>query len=477
MSAITLDFQPSAQATDNTNFVYDLKKVVGSGNVLTDPRKTQRYRKGFRFGNGKALAVVRPGSLVEQWRVLLLCVQNKKIVIMQASNTGITGGSTPDGDSYDRDIVIISTRRMQKIQLIDDGRQVVCLPGATLYQLEAALKPLNRDPHSVIGSSCIGASVFGGISNNSGGALIHRGPAYTEMALFATVTAAGTVQLVNHLGIELGSDPEKVLAALENQTYKASDVDLKGDRQASDHNYQSHVREIDADTPARFNADPSRLYEASGSAGKVMTFAVRLDTFEKPKSTQVFYIGTNDVQELTTIRRDMLSTFSDIPISGEYLHRTAFDIAEKYGKDTFLAIQYLGTDRLPLMFALKGRFDAFASSVPFLPHDLSDRVMQFAASLFPKHLPKRMRQFRDKYEHHLMVRMSGTNAQEAREYLRKMFPSTNGDFFECTASEGEKAFLHRFAAAGAAIRYRAIHRDEISDIVALDIALRRNDRE
>ena len=31
--------------------------------------------------------------------------------------------------------------------------------------------------------------------------------------------------------------------------------------------------------------------------------------------------------------------------------------------------------------------------------------------------------------------------------------------------------------AGAAIRYREVHRREVEDIVALDIALRRNDRE
>ena len=76
---------------------------------------------------------------------------------------------------------------MPKIRLIGDGRQVICLPGATLFQLENALKPLGREPHSVIGSSCIGASVFGGICNNSGGALIHRGPAYTQMTLFARI--------------------------------------------------------------------------------------------------------------------------------------------------------------------------------------------------------------------------------------------------------------------------------------------------
>lgn len=37
--------------------------------------------------------------------------------------------------------------------------------------------------------------------------------------------------------------------------------------------------------------------------------------------------------------------------------------------------------------------------------------------------------------------------------------------------------MHRFAAAGAAIRYQAVHADEVEDILALDIALRRNDTE
>ena len=37
--------------------------------------------------------------------------------------------------------------------------------------------------------------------------------------------------------------------------------------------------------------------------------------------------------------------------------------------------------------------------------------------------------------------------------------------------------LHRFAAAGAAVRYGAIHRDRVEDILALDIALRRNEED
>jgi D-lactate dehydrogenase (quinone) len=208
-----------------------------------------------------------------------------------------------------------------------------------------------------------------------------------------------------------------------------------------------------------------------------MIFAVRLDTFVKEEETEVFYIGTNDPAELTEIRRRMLAHCKDLPISAEYMHRQAFDIAETYGKDTFLAIQYLGTDWLPTLFAIKGRFDAFAGRLNFLPRDLSDRIMQWISRLFPNHLPKRIKEYRDKYEHHLLLKMSGAGIGADRRFLESIFPSAQGDFFECTDDEGEKAFLHRFVTAGAAVRYRAIHRREVEDIIALDVALRRNDRD
>ncbi|WP_158939912.1 D-lactate dehydrogenase [Burkholderia sp. S171] len=458
--------------------IADLRNIVGEKHTLTDDDATRRYRTGFRFGAGKALAVVRPGTIVEQWNVLQACIAANVIVITQASNTGLTGGSTPDGDDYDRDVVIVSTTRMNKVYVINDGKQVVCLPGATLDQLESMLKPLGREPHSVIGSSCIGASVFGGVCNNSGGALVHRGPAYTEMAVFAQVDATGRLSLVNHLGVELGEAPDDILGRLERGEF--SDANVRHDAGAgSDHGYAAHVREIDADTPARFNADPQRLHEASGSAGKVMVFAVRLDTFPIEQNAKVFYIGTNRPDELTEIRRHALHDFDYLPISGEYLHRDAFDIAEEYGKDTFLAINYLGTSRLPAFFGLKSRFDALCDRIGFFPSHVTDRVMQAASRLFPNHLPPRMKQYRDKYEHHLMLKVKAESVEETRAFLSCYFESENatGGYFECTDDEGRKAFLHRFAAAGAAVRYRAVHTREVEDIVALDIALRRNDRD
>ena len=286
---------------------------------------------------------------------------------------------------------------------------------------------------------------------------------------------SGDVHLINHLGVNLGNDPETILDRLDRDAFTEADIEYGTGRVASDHDYVQHVRDIDADTPGRFNADPRRLFEACGSAGKVMIFAVRLDTFPKEDQTKVFYIGTNDPTELTRIRRHILAHFKDLPIEGEYIHRTAFDIAEKYGKDTFLAIHYLGSDWMPRLFAAKGRFDALIGRIRFLPKDLSDKLMQAASRLFPSHLPKRMKDYRDRYEHHLMLRMGRASVADARHFLESIFPSAQGDFFECSDDEGEKAFLHRFTVAGAAIRYRAIHRREVEDIVALDVALPRND--
>lgn len=458
---------------DDTTLLADLRTIVGRGHVLTGAAQTRRYIRGIRFGEGRVAAVVRPGSLVEMWRALQCAVQSGRAVIMQAANTGLTGGSTPWGDSGGREVVLISVMRIAGIHHIDGGKQVLCLPGATLDRLEKSLRPLGREPHSVIGSSCIGASVMGGVCNNSGGALVRRGPAYTELSLYAEVGADGVLRLVNHLGIDLGQEPEEILTRVEAGQFGALSADAA---HASDPDYQSHVRQIDAATPARFNADPRRLHEASGCAGKLAVFAVRLDTFEAEAETAAFYIGTNDAAELTRIRRHILSQFENLPVAAEYIHRDAYDIAARYGKDTFLFIKKFGTDRVPLLFATKARIDSLTERLG-LGTAVSDRVAQWVAGLLPQHLPARLNAFHDRYEHHLLLRMGGHGIAEARAWLSATFPSASGDMFECSPDEARDAFLHRFAVAGAATRYRAVHPDTVEDIVALDIALRRNDED
>lgn len=445
-----------------------LRAIVGRRHLLTGERATARFRHGYRTGAGAAVAVVRPGSLVELWQVAQACVAADVSIIMQAANTGLTGGSTPDGDDYPGGVVIVATMRIAGLHLIRDARQVVCLPGTTLDALEKALAPLGREPHSVIGSSCFGASVIGGVCNNSGGSLVRRGPAYTELALYGQVGADGVLRLVNRLGIALGEAPEEVLARVERGDFSDADVLPCDAARAHDHDYAAHVRAIDADTPARFNADPRRLREAAGSAGKLIVFAVRLDTFPVERDTATFYIGTGDPMVLTGLRRAILSRPELLPIAGEYMHRTAFDIADHYGRDMFAVIERLGTARLPALWAAKGRIDALWPGA-------SDRWMQRAGRWLRDHLPARMRAFRDRYPHHLILKMPGDAATATRALLDATIGADG--WFECDPVEAKKAFLHRFVAAGAAVRYRAVHRDTVEDIVALDVALPRNARD
>ena len=460
---------------NNQQLLAALSKVLGSENIQTQANKTEHYRTGWRSGGGSALAVLFPQNLSAFWHALELCVEADCIMIMQAANTGLTEGSTPSSDGYDRDIVIFNTLAMDDLVVLEQGKQVLSFPGTTLHKLEKTLKPLARAPHSVIGSSCLGASIVGGVANNSGGALVKRGPAYTELSLFARVDEKGQLHLVNHLGIELGETPEEILKNLMTGNFAHNN--LVTDKSASATDYEGLLRDVDADTPSRFNADTSKLYEASGCAGKIAVFAVRLDTFEVPNQEQTFYIGTNDPKTLSDLRRHILSEFQNLPEVGEYLHREIFDIAEKYGKDTFLSIQHLGTDRLPKLFALKGRLDATFKKWRFMPSNFTDKVMQLASYLFPQHLPKRMLEFRDNYEHHLILKMSDGGIAEAKQFLKSYFTQNPqaGGYFECTPDEASKAYLQRFAAAGAAIRYQALHEDKVGDILALDIALRRND--
>ncbi|MEM9270663.1 MAG: D-lactate dehydrogenase, partial [Pseudomonadota bacterium] len=115
----------------NDALLETFRKTVGKRHVLVGARATERFRRGFRSGEGEALCVVQPATLLEQWKVLQACVDADKIVILQAANTGLTEGSTPKG-TYDREVVILSTLRMDKVHLLQGGEQFVSLPGGTL---------------------------------------------------------------------------------------------------------------------------------------------------------------------------------------------------------------------------------------------------------------------------------------------------------------------------------------------------------
>jgi D-lactate dehydrogenase len=75
--------------------------------------------------------------------------------------------------------------------------------------------------------------------------------------------------------------------------------------------------------------------------------------------------------------------------------------------------------------------------------------------------------------------MSDGGIDEAKNYLSDFFAAggADGGYFECNADEAERAYLHRFAAAGGALRYQMLNQDKEGDMLALDIALKRNDQD
>lgn len=464
------------------SLVKELTAVVGEKQCLVDPARTKRYRTGFFYGTGDALAVVIPKTLVEYYRVLKLCCEYDAIVINQAANTGVTGGSTPWGNDYDRPIVIINTLELDGIKIIKedtDAPQAVCQAGSTLYRLEEKLLKIDREPHSVIGSSCIGASVVGGVCNNSGGTLVQRGPSFTEYACYVRINENREMEFINNLGINLGEGTvEEQLTRLEKGDYSREDVvDVEGKR-ASSTDYREKVRDVDADTPARYNADPERLVEASGSAGHLGIFAVRVDTFPKPKKQQVFFIGVNNPDELTAIRRALLSEFDGLPIQGEYMSRGCYDAAVKYGKDTFFILNKFGTKHLPKLYAVKDWYDRkFGRKFAFLPS--SNSVLQFLSDCLPNLVPDRIVDIRNRYEHMLVLSVGDDMIEPVKKYLHDFFAKeeNTGDFIECTPDEGKKAFLVRFAVGGSLVRSMHVFRDSSAGMIALDVALRRNDRQ
>lgn len=444
-----------------------LRAAVGGRHVITDPAAARAYTEGYRIGGGAALAIVRPATLVELWRCARACVAADCIIIIQAANTGLTGGSTPAGE-YDRLVVVINTLRIGGIIPILGGRQAISLAGATLAALEDQLAPFGRVPHSVLGSSCLGASVVGGICNNSGGALVSRGPAFTRRALYARVDGDGRLLLVNNLGIDLTDDPEQALAILDGGTISPERI-VQADEPATGAGYEEQVRGIDQPTPARYNADSRCHFEASGSAGKVIVFAVRTNSFPAARRKASFLLATNDAMDLAALRQRVLASFRNLPISAEYLHRDAARLAASHGRDLCLAVRCLGPRRMPTLFAAKRRIDRLFGRAGSTP---SEGLLQTLSRLAPHPLPASTRHIVENHEHLLLLTVADEGIEEARDHFRTGArpPLT---IHACTPSEAAALQRLRFATAGAMVRMAAV-KECAGPLVAIDCALPRN---
>src|SRR5687767_13733114 len=110
--------------------VRELVTMLGEGDVITEPHERERYEKGWRYGSGTALAVVRPAGTEDVARVLAVATANAIRVVPEGANTGLVGASTPDASGS---MLVLSLERLSRTLEIDPvDRTVMCGGGVLL---------------------------------------------------------------------------------------------------------------------------------------------------------------------------------------------------------------------------------------------------------------------------------------------------------------------------------------------------------
>jgi len=174
---------------DRAAIVRSLGEMLGEGALITEPHELARYEKGWRYGNGTALAVVRPGSTEDVARVLAFASEQGIRVVPQGANTGLVGASTPDASG---EMLVLSLERLSRTLEIDPvDRTVVVGGGVLLSQLDRAL-----EEHGLMFPIDLGAdpTVGGMVVTNTGGTRVLRyGDVRQNLLGVEVVLADGTV--------------------------------------------------------------------------------------------------------------------------------------------------------------------------------------------------------------------------------------------------------------------------------------------
>jgi FAD/FMN-containing dehydrogenase len=174
---------------ERAGVVSSFQALLGGDAVVAEPHERARYEKGWRYGQGTALAVVRPASTEQVARVLAHASAHAIPVLPQGANTGLVGGSTPDTSGG---MLVLSLERLARRLEIDTvDRTVTADAGVLLSQLDAALAEqglmfpidLGADP-----------TVGGMIATNAGGTrLLRYGDVRQNLLGLEVVLADGTV--------------------------------------------------------------------------------------------------------------------------------------------------------------------------------------------------------------------------------------------------------------------------------------------
>jgi FAD/FMN-containing dehydrogenase len=154
---------------DRAHVARALRATLGEDAVLTEAHELERYEKGWRYGLGSALAVVRPRNTAEVASVLEFAAGHGVRLLAQGANTGLVGASNPDASG---EMLVLSLERLSRPVDVDPVDRTVTVGGGVLLsQLNAAL-----EPHGLTFPVDLGAdpTIGGMVVTNTGGTRLLR---------------------------------------------------------------------------------------------------------------------------------------------------------------------------------------------------------------------------------------------------------------------------------------------------------------
>ena len=180
--------------TTDTALLQALAAIVGDAYLLHAGRQDdlaafeQDWRKRLK---GRALAVVKPANTREVAAIVAVCAKAKIAIVAQGGNTGLVGGSIPDGSGRQ---IVLSLNRLNGVREIDTANLTMTVEAGCILQnvQEAARKAGLMLPLSLAAEgSC---SIGGNLASNAGGTQVLRYGNARDLCLgLEVVTAKGEV--------------------------------------------------------------------------------------------------------------------------------------------------------------------------------------------------------------------------------------------------------------------------------------------
>ena len=430
---VTLDTIRSQAGTGSggpgsEDLVNQLRRIVGKDHVYTETDSGQSiYLKGARLGAGKALAVVRPGSLQEAVDALQAVSDAGAVLIPQGANTGLTGGSVPQGrDKYGgRQCVVLNMRRINSIHTLDEDRtRYLCLAGAGIHTLSNIAKEQGRESHSILGSTFLNPTVAAGVAFGSGGTQMRKGPVFTERALWCSIDEEGMVELHDTTGLGLVTS--------DGQPVSSTNLDTVGVSSDAER-YRASICKFNEPRVARFNADTNGI-DPVRSEGKVLILASVHDSFPTPKKTETLWVSCDSLELAQRLKQEVcLATEDDLPVACEYMDKDAVDVVDQAGRMLCHCLLRLGIGP-----STQKMWDAKLWVESHGGGTLPDFFLHMVNDLLPSVLPSAISKMTQQYDHHLIINVGEFGGGELKRVKNRL-----NSFLQSESDHGSRS--HRVA--------------------------------